>query len=65
MLSGIGDSSVLSQFGIDTIVDLPDVGQNLQVWFSVKSSITSSPAVYDVCSPLTDSMIVRTTYFLP
>lgn len=31
MLSGIGDSSVLSSFGINTIVDIPDVGQNLQV----------------------------------
>lgn len=30
MLSGIGDSSALSALGIDTIVDLPDVGQNLQ-----------------------------------
>ncbi|KAI0768271.1 hypothetical protein BD413DRAFT_605453 [Trametes elegans] len=28
--SGVGDRSILSQFGIDTIVDLPAVGRNLQ-----------------------------------
>lgn len=33
MLSGIGDTSVLSSVGVETIVDLPDVGQNLQVSF--------------------------------
>ena len=31
MLSGIGRSADLSDFGIETIVDLDDVGQNLQV----------------------------------
>ena len=31
MLSSIGEASLLSSFGIETIVDLPDVGQNLQV----------------------------------
>ncbi|KAI0087637.1 aryl-alcohol oxidase-like protein [Irpex rosettiformis] len=30
MLSGIGDSSELSKFNVSTIVDLPDVGKNLQ-----------------------------------
>ena len=30
MLSGIGDSDTLSTFGIDTIIDAPDVGGNLQ-----------------------------------
>jgi choline dehydrogenase-like flavoprotein len=30
MLSGIGDSAQLSQFNIQTIVNLPDVGKNLQ-----------------------------------
>lgn len=30
MLSGIGDSDVLSEVGIQTIVDLKDVGKNLQ-----------------------------------
>lgn len=29
-LSGIGSSAVLSSFGIDTVVDLPGVGANLQ-----------------------------------
>ncbi|THH18790.1 hypothetical protein EW146_g2256 [Bondarzewia mesenterica] len=40
MLSGIGDSSQLSLFGIDTIVDLPDVGQNLQDHPLLTSSYT-------------------------
>lgn len=31
MLSGIGRSEDLSSFGIETVVDLPDVEQNLQV----------------------------------
>ncbi|KAJ7491105.1 alcohol dehydrogenase [Mycena latifolia] len=30
MLSGIGNSSELTKFGIDTVVDLPGVGSNLQ-----------------------------------
>ena len=30
MLSGIGDSAQLTQFNIQTIVNLPDVGQNMQ-----------------------------------
>jgi choline dehydrogenase-like flavoprotein len=30
MLSGIGDSAQLSQFNIQTIVNLPDVGKNMQ-----------------------------------
>ncbi|KAF7323451.1 Choline dehydrogenase [Mycena chlorophos] len=30
MLSGIGDSQQLSEFGIETVVDLPGVGSNLQ-----------------------------------
>lgn len=29
-LSGVGNPAVLSQFGIDTVVDLPTVGENLQ-----------------------------------
>ena len=37
MLSGIGRSADLSPFGIETIVDLPDVGHNLQVWSLIKS----------------------------
>jgi len=31
MLSGIGSPASLSPFGINTIVNLPDVGENLQV----------------------------------
>ena len=31
MLSGIGDASVLQTLNIETIIDLPDVGLNLQV----------------------------------
>ncbi|KAH9033959.1 GMC oxidoreductase-domain-containing protein [Lactarius hengduanensis] len=30
LLSGIGDSAELSRFNIQTIVDLPDVGKNMQ-----------------------------------
>ena len=29
-LSGLGDVKILKKFGIKTVVDLPDVGQNLQ-----------------------------------
>ncbi|KAI9451435.1 aryl-alcohol-oxidase from pleurotus Eryingii [Lactarius psammicola] len=47
MLSGIGDSTHLGQFNIRTIVDLPDVGKNLQDHvtilnaFSVNSNFTN------------------------
>ncbi|KAH9039645.1 aryl-alcohol-oxidase from pleurotus Eryingii [Lactarius pseudohatsudake] len=47
MLSGIGDSAQLSQFNIRTIVNLPDVGKNLQDHvllpnvFSVNSNFTN------------------------
>ncbi|KAI9435478.1 aryl-alcohol-oxidase from pleurotus Eryingii [Lactarius indigo] len=47
MLSGIGDSTHLSQFNIQTIVDLPDVGKNMQDHpllpnvFSVNSNFTN------------------------
>ena len=47
MLSGIGDSTELSQFNIKTIVNLPDVGKNLQDHtllsniFSVNSNLTN------------------------
>jgi choline dehydrogenase-like flavoprotein len=43
MLSGIGDSSTLSNFGIDTLVDIPDIGQNLQVKLNVP---TTAPYAY-------------------
>ena len=47
MLSGIGDSALLNQSNIQTIVDLPDVGKNLQDHvlllnvFSVNSNLTN------------------------
>ncbi len=47
LLSGIGDSAQLSQFNIRTIVNLPDVGRNLQDHamllnvFSVNSNLTN------------------------
>ena len=47
MLSGIGDSAQLSGFNIQTIVNLPDVGKNLQDHplllnsFSVNSNFTN------------------------
>ena len=31
LLSGIGKSDYLSQFGIKTVADIPGVGQNMQV----------------------------------
>lgn len=40
LLSGVGDASLLSSLGIETIVDLPDVGQNLQDHPLVSSSYT-------------------------
>ena len=51
MLSGIGDSAQLSQFNIQTIVKLPDVGKNLQDHvlllnvFSVNSNFTNDNIV--------------------
>ena len=47
MLSGIGDSAQISQFNIQTIVNLPDVGKNMQDHvlllnaFSVNSNFTN------------------------
>ena len=47
MLSGIGDSEQLSRFNIQTIVNLPDVGKNMQDHvlllnvFSVNSNFTN------------------------
>jgi choline dehydrogenase-like flavoprotein len=47
MLSGIGDKAQLSQFNIQTIVNLPDVGRNMQDHvlllnvFSVNSNFTN------------------------
>ncbi|EIM82202.1 alcohol oxidase [Stereum hirsutum FP-91666 SS1] len=49
MLSGIGDPSVLSVVGIDTIVELPDVGQNLQdhPLLAINWEVTSNDTVLD------------------
>jgi choline dehydrogenase-like flavoprotein len=43
MLSGIGDKNTLGEFGIETIVDSPDVGQNLQV--GLESSVVLIPLI--------------------
>lgn len=32
-LSGIGNQAILSEFGIQTLVDLPGVGENLRAFF--------------------------------
>lgn len=43
-LSGIGDARILAPLGIETMIDLPGVGANLQehVWTSVIYGIYSS-----------------------
>lgn len=49
MLSGIGDSMHLSKVGIKTIVDLCDVGRNLQVTFIVnlrKNTMLITPSSF-------------------
>lgn len=42
MLSGIGEKDYLSTLGIDVLVDVPDVGQNLQVCipYSLRHGLT-------------------------
>lgn len=40
-LSGVGNPDVLSQFGIETVVDLPTVGENLQD--QVNNALTYTP----------------------
>jgi len=52
MLSGIGDSVQLSQFNIQTIVNLPDVGKNMQDHVLL-------PNVFTVTSNLTNDDIGR------
>jgi len=43
-LSGIGDSDILNQFGITPIIDLPGVGENLQVEVDLLSKpISTNP----------------------
>lgn len=44
MLSGIGDSDILSAAGVQVIVDLPDVGKNMQA---------SHYHTFTLCSPMT------------
>ena len=56
LLSGIGDSSHLSSFGIDTLVDLPSVGQNLQA---------SPPGASNVRVRLVVPTLNRITLFSP
>ncbi|KAH9044917.1 aryl-alcohol-oxidase from pleurotus Eryingii [Lactarius deliciosus] len=60
MLSGIGDSAQLSQFNIRTIVNLPDVGKNMQDHvelsnvFSVNSNFTNDDIGRNTTLFLTD-----------
>ncbi|KAI9459890.1 aryl-alcohol-oxidase from pleurotus Eryingii [Lactarius psammicola] len=54
MLSGIGDSAHLSQFNIRTIVNLPDVGKNMQDHVML-------PNVFSVTSNFTNDDIRRNT----
>jgi choline dehydrogenase-like flavoprotein len=39
-LSGVGNPAILKAFGIDTVVDLPGVGENLQEHPYVVSDFT-------------------------
>jgi choline dehydrogenase len=56
--SGIGASAILSQFGINQLVDLPGVGLNLhdQPGTSISALVnfanTSNTLLEDVCTPL-------------
>jgi choline dehydrogenase len=43
MLSGVGDGAALQRHGIETNVDLPGVGKNLQDHFSVRYQARSRP----------------------
>ncbi|KAI0630562.1 alcohol oxidase [Trametes polyzona] len=52
MLSGIGPSSLLSPHGINTIVDLPGVGQNL-------SEHSGVLLPYSVVSPMQDDLLTN------
>lgn len=53
-LSGIGDSSILKKFGIEQVLDLPSVGQNLRkrnfliiiFWKIAESSSYRGPSEY-------------------
>lgn len=49
MLSGIGDAQELSSLGIESIVDLPFVGQNLQASYML--SFTSIVVTYFPAGP--------------
>ena len=44
MLSGIGDKNELAKHGISTVVELPDVGKNLQdhPYFTLQWSVTNN-----------------------
>lgn len=62
MLSGIGDKNALGKLGIKSIVNLPDVGQNLQDhpilsnYFSVNSNFTTWDNVLRDTSVLTSDL---------
>ena len=50
LLSGIGDASYLSSVGVTPLVDLPDVGQNLQdhVFLPVSWSVSSNDTLDNI-----------------
>lgn len=52
MLSGIGDKNALAELGIESVVDLPDVGQNLQ-------EQTAIPNVWSINATSTPDDIAR------
>lgn len=58
MLSGIGDGTALSQLGIQPVLHLPGVGQNLQDHLSVyiKQAVTKPVSHYQYMNPLKGAM---------
>ncbi|KAK7445488.1 hypothetical protein VKT23_014905 [Stygiomarasmius scandens] len=49
-LSGIGNPEILSQFGIETVVELPGVGENFQehVWAGVQWELVDGVTTFDI-----------------
>lgn len=46
MLSGIGDETELSKIGVETVVNISDVGKNLQVRRHNQISLNKAKHVY-------------------